>query len=62
MNVVIYKCEDTCKCVVSGDFNTDDIDPIFTAAFDVLHQCGPTPTDVIHTETNQLHPHRYLQC
>ena len=34
------------------DFDTDDnIDAIFAAAFDVLHQSGPAPTDVIHAET-----------
>ena len=33
--------------VFRGDFDTDDnIDAIFAAVFDVLHQSGPTPTDV----------------
>ena len=32
-----------------GDFDTDDdIDAIFATAFDVQHQFGPAPTDVIH--------------
>ena len=35
-----------------GDFNTDnDIDAIFAAAFDVLHQSAPAPTDVIQKKT-----------
>ena len=35
-----------------GDFDTDDdIDAIFAAVFDVLHQSGPAPTDVIHAGT-----------
>ena len=33
------------------DFDTDDdIDAIFAAGFDVLHQCGPAPTDVETTD------------
>ena len=33
--------------VFRGDFDTDnDIDAIFAAAFKVLHQSGPAPTDV----------------
>ena len=35
-----------------GDFDTDDdIDAIFAGVFDVLHQSGSAPTDVIHVET-----------
>ena len=35
-----------------GDFNTDnDIDAIFAAAFDVLHQSAPAPTDVLQIES-----------
>jgi len=39
------------------DFDTDDdIDVIFAAAFDVLHQSGPAPTDVETTDPTSSTP------
>ena len=39
------------------DFDTDDnIDAIFAAAFDVLHQSGPAPTDVETTDPTSSTP------
>ena len=39
------------KLVFLRNFDTDDsIDAIVAAVFDVQHQSGPAPTDVIHAE------------